>query len=424
MGDGPIRKAGGQRTITAGAGPVRVRGKGSFLVAFIFACLLFWWAPTLLLRFVAHMQDDVNTGTIAMSVFALILFCAGYLLPSQANRRHLFSERTLDQCEAFAFRGTILGAVAALIVAGSYAYSRIGIPYGIGEGIPTSYQTILYAHLFLGLIYQGTARPEKDGWKRIWICSIVIAFPRLLISLNGGRFFLAQAVVPIALIALARGWLVLSLKRVLYLSVCTLALVFLPAITRGDSSLYQRDFVAFFKDGSTLQLFQDNLDLDLTGRCPPLAISLTAKIVPYHALGICGIDVWGRTGVAATLDRILTYNDPMNFGLLTGPGSNFLLELYVTGGLFAVFSGSLIFGFICGRFVGLLNRRSIFAGMWAECLTRALLAPRGNLGYVFEIIPPLVFTISLLAFVLWLWHLIAQEQELSLTVHGKVPFRA
>lgn len=298
--------------------PPRVRGKAVFLGAFICACLLFWWAPTLLLRFVVHTRDQVSTGTIMISVLALTFFCIGYLLPSPSKQRSLFSIRTLDQFERFTYRATILGAGAAFIVAAYFAYSRIGIAYGTGEEIPTAFQVILYAHLFIGLIYLGTTEPDKSGWKRIWICAILIAFPRLLVYLNGGRFFLAQAIVPESLIAISRGWIRLSFKRSAYLSLLALALIFVPAITRGDSSLYECDFVRFFRSGSTLQLFRDNLDLDLTGRCPPLVVSMTAKIVPYHALGICGIDVWGRTGVAATLDRILTYNDPLNFGLLTG----------------------------------------------------------------------------------------------------------
>ena len=101
----------------------------------------------------------------------------------------------------------------------------------------------------------------------------------------------------------------------------------------------------------------------------------------------------------ATLERILTDNDPGSFhGTVSGTGSNYLLELYVTGGMFAVYLGSAVFGFTCRRFVKWIGLRSLFAGIWAECLTRALLAPRGNLGYVYERIPSLVLaTLAVIA---------------------------
>lgn len=94
--------------------------------------------------------------------------------------------------------------------------------------------------------------------------------------------------------------------------------------------------------------------------------------------------------MAATLDRILAYNDPTTEGTLTGPGANYILELYLSGGIGAILVGSLVFGMTCRWFAGWIGRRSLFAGIWAECLTRGLLAPRGTLGYVYQLIPVLV----------------------------------
>ncbi len=42
-----------------------------------------------------------------------------------------------------------------------------------------------------------------------------------------------------------------------------------------------------------------------------------------------------------------------------------------------------------------LANRSVFTGIWAMCLSRALFAPRSNLGYVFELIPGYVAATSL-----------------------------
>jgi hypothetical protein len=83
--------------------------------------------------------------------------------------------------------------------------------------------------------------------------------------------------------------------------------------------------------------------------------------------------------------------------------------LYVTGGLFAVYFGSVLFGFTCRSFLAWCGKRSLFAGIWAECLTRALLAPRGNLGYVYERIPSLVLATWLVVLVVWGMKLLQRE---------------
>jgi hypothetical protein len=112
----------------------------------------------------------------------------------------------------------------------------------------------------------------------------------------------------------------------------------------------------------------------------------------------------------ATLDRILTVNDPTTFeGTVAGTGSNYLLDLYLFSGMIAVFAGSAVFGFSCRRFVGWIGKRSLFSGIWAECLTRALMAPRGSLGYVYERIPSLVLATVLVVFIVWAGRLLCRE---------------
>jgi hypothetical protein len=50
----------------------------------------------------------------------------------------------------------------------------------------------------------------------------------------------------------------------------------------------------------------------------------------------------------------------------------------------------LLFGFTSRCLVHWLTEPSLFAGIWAESLSRALFAPRGTLGYVYEKIPSLL----------------------------------
>jgi len=371
----------------------RVRGKWFFLGAFIFACFLFWWLPSIVFRLLVHQADAVEDGMVAISVLALGLFVAGYLLPVSGNPRSQFSGRMLDGCGKFAFHAAFILFVPALIIAIVLLRSHAAVVYGMGVPIPRPYQAVLYAHLFFGFLYLGSADPEKQGWRRIFTVVALVTLPRLIESLHGGRFFLAQAVVPAVLVAVARGWIRFSAKRLLQFVALALVIIFVPPLTRGDEVIGQDESIKFFAAGSSLRLFQENIDLNLNGYCPPLLVSLTAKTIPYGLLGVCVVDIGGLKDMPATLDRILTLNDPWSFnGTVSGTGSNYLLDLYLFGGFPAVFAGSALFGFSCRRFVDWIGKRSLFSGIWAECLTRALMAPRSALGYVYERIPSLILT--------------------------------
>jgi hypothetical protein len=390
-----------------------VRGKWFFLASFIFACFLFWWLPSLLFRAVVHQADEIENETIAISVLALFCFITGYLIPAFGRPAPRISEPWIDACTDFSYRATVVLALPVLILSMMFWRSHASQTYGYVaiDAIPLSYQAILYTHLFFGFMYFGAAHPEKQGWRRIASTSILVILPRLIISLHWGRFFLAQAVLPALLIAIARGWIRLSPKRLIQTALLALVILFLPAMTRGDFDGGQTAIVEWFSGGSSLRLMQTDADLNLNGYCNPLFVSLTAKSIPYALLNLCVLDLGSQKNVPATLDRILTINNPVNSsGIVSGTGSNYLLELYLFGGSSAVYVGSFIFGFICRRFIGWIGARSLFAGIWAECLTRTLLAPRGNLSYALERIPSLVLTTLLVIVIVWVMRLLRMNQ--------------
>jgi oligosaccharide repeat unit polymerase len=260
--------------------------------------------------------------------------------------------------------------------------------YFEGQGITLSEQTVMYVHLFFGLLFvSAIAAPEKDR-KKLALVIFLIVVPRLLVALRWRRFYAAQAIVPIILIGLARGWINVSFKRFTYISLIGLFILFVPALTRGDNVFGEDEYgtpqiVNYFGYMNTLGFFQDNRDLKY--ECPPIMVSFTEKVIPYSVLGMCTVDVGKDRSVPASLDILLTKQESDD--LMAGTGSDYLLELYLAGGLTAVFIGSVAFGFTCRRFVHFIGHRSLYAAIWAESLSRALLAPRGNLGYVFERIP-------------------------------------
>ena len=228
-------------------------------------------------------------------------------------------------------------------------HSTPAVAAGIGaifSPIPRLYQAVLYTQLFFAFMFLPAVDPKKEGWRRVWIATTLVILPRLIISLHGGRFFLAQAVIPAILISIARGWTSISVRRTLQFAALALFIIFVPALTRGaglSDFLDQGELIKFFQAGSSLQRFQDNTDLSLEGRCPPFLVSLTAKSIPYGLIGICVVDAGGLKNLPATLDRILTINDPSTLnGTMSGSGSNYLLDLYLFGGVPAVFVGSAL----------------------------------------------------------------------------------
>src|SRR6266849_286764 len=381
-----------------------------FLGAFIVACGLFWWLPSILFRFVLHVHDPVQNWALWVSLLGVFTFAGGYLL-SPVRFKSTLPLHLIDACETLAYKATLWIACPAILLATQFFYSRSGVDYGQGEGLSLIQQAVLYTHMFFGFLFLGAARAIPQDRRRIIIASILIILPRFIISLRWGRFFLAQAIVPIVFIALARGWMHLSGKRVLQLGALAVLIVFVPALSRGDNFLGQDEIVTFFEAGSSLRLFQDNVDLNLTERCPPLLVSMTAKSIPYGLLDVCTMDYKGSKGVPATLDRILTDNDPSTAGTLNGTGANYLVELYLTGGIGAIILGSIFFGFSSRSFVRWISERSLFAGIWAECLSRALFAPRGTLGYVYERIPILLLATLIVITLAWVAH--AQAQAFS-----------
>jgi hypothetical protein len=385
-----------------------------FLASFLASCLLFWWLLSLLYRGVLGIEDPVTTSTLGMSVLSAGLFAAGFSLPRFRATGSTISRATLDGCERLSYRMTVLLFPPAIGLAVLFAASTVGQVYG-SVNVTFADQTVYYLHLFFGFMFLGVARAPQSR-RRIWIAVVLIALPRFVASMNYGRMFLAEGIVPMVLIAVARGFLQLSWKRTVQIAGLGLFIIVVPSLTRGDLSAAGEDaadaetpqIVHWFAGGSTLLVSQEYMDLDLTKRCPPLLVSLTGKLVPYALLHVCTITLSGMgasanvdTEFAANLDRVVTYEVNGADGSMSngGTGTSYLLELYLTAGLTGVVLGSFAFGAVCKFLANSLAARSLFSGIWAECLMRAVFSPRGMLGYVFEKVPGLLLATMLVVLI-------------------------
>lgn len=376
-----------------------------FALAFVAACGLFWWSPSLIFRYVLNVTDPVADPILIVSLIAVVVFLAGFFfLAPRKPAPPSPGGWELEGCADWGYALALALALPALLLAVHFSAQRMHVEYGTGEGIPFLHQAVLYAHMFFCLLFLGASRWDASTHSRILLVMLLLVLPRLLISLFWGRFFVAQAIVPIVLMAISRGWLRMNFALLLKLVLVAALIIFVPAMTRGDRIFGDEEITSFFAYGATLRLFQDNLDFDLTGRCEPLLVSLTAKLIPWGALHECTIDVGGQQQIPATLDHLLTSTEIGSLDALVGTGSNYLLELFLFGGLGAIFLGSLLLGWSARWFIRWLSVPSIFASIWAECLTRTLFAPRSTFGYVFERVPGLLLAILAVATLAYLTH--------------------
>lgn len=362
-----------------------------FPVAFTFACVLFWWSPSILMALL-NITNDLKPWTLEVSAVALCVFLAGYLFSFRLVTRPLLSARVNAICSDFAFKATVALALPAMLAGMQFAIYRAGLAYGEGHDISIYTQAILYLHMFFAYMFLGSV-PSCEGSDRrkiLW-ATVLVLTPRILITLHWGRFFAGQTVVAILFIALARGWIRMSAKRWIQISLVALLIFLGPILTRGNLAETEKiadsapQIVSFFEQGSTLHFFQEYHD-NLRSTCPPILVSMTERAIPYDKLGVCTITVGDRM-VPETVDNLLTRQNSNNLG--TGTGSIYIFELYLAGGVPGIVIGSLLFGVCCRWWVEHLGRASLFAGIWAECLVRSLMAPRGTLGYEFQRIPTL-----------------------------------
>lgn len=394
-----------------------------FPVAFAGSCLLFWWSPSILMAWF-HIDNDLRAWTLYVSVAALCVFLLGYLFSFRLLRRPLIAPHIAAMSNDFAFKATVALAIPALIVGGRFAWYRAGLAYGAGHDISGFTQAVLYLHMFFAYMFIGSVPTckGKDRRKILWAVALVLT-PRILITLHWARFFAGQTVVAILFIALARGWMKMSLKRWTQLLLIAM-LIFLGPILTRDSAATKAELVGggaelakFFSQGSTLNFFQVYHD-DLKSPCPPLLVSFTERIVPYNLLGVCTIQVGDIKGVPATVPTLLTR--ATSDDLAAGSGSIYLFGLYLLGGIPNIILGSFLFGLCCRWWVERLGYASVFAGIWAECLVRSLFAPRGSLGYVFQRIPSLLLATLGVIFLCQLID-IMQRQHKTLAARAEIP---
>src|SRR5260370_18388762 len=241
--------------MTAGVGAGKVVTR-LFHGMFVFACVVFWWLRGILFRLVG-LDDAVENWALWVSFLGICTFTAGYFLPP-VRFNSAFPSRLIDACEGLAYKATLWLAFPALVLAVQFFLYRGGVEYGQGEGLSILHQAVFYGHMFFAFLFLGAARSIREDQRRIIIASILVIAPRLIVSLRWGRFFLVQAVLPVLLIVLARGWVTLPRKRIFQLKGLAPFVLFIACLTRGRDFVVREGFGTVFQAGSWVRLFPNN----------------------------------------------------------------------------------------------------------------------------------------------------------------------
>jgi hypothetical protein len=377
-----------------------------YLTSFFSSCFLFWWLPFIFTRLFLHLPGIVSNWAMAISIVSAIFYFVGYLLFPTIAPFRVVSIDVINGCERLSEKMTI-GLFFPSIAYALYFYIlHLHDVYG-EYTIPFAAQGIFYAHLFFGFMYLSIFRLEKHRKKSLWFAIAFILLPRILISLNYGRAFIAFGALPIVFIAISRGWLKVTVKGVAGVLLVGVCIVIVPAMLRGDLKSQfggvgrnnMRMFLGgWLSSGSSLVVFDKASAANLLGECSPILVSLTEQIVPYETLGICTVP--HGPGVSASDSAgIATYIINGDSFSYAGTGSTYILDLYWAGGIIAIIVGSIIMGATCRLFVSAVAYRSIFSGIWAESLVRSLFAVRGTYGYMYQRIPSLLFATFLCALI-------------------------
>ena len=264
------------------------------------------------------------------------------------------------------------------------AWNTASVGYGYVEAIGRPLNLALYVNLSLLPVILWNR--DVLGVRRYWVILFLIVLPRALITLGGGRFFVLQALIPIALWETQRMRHVVNVKTVAVGSGILLAMFYgIPAL-RGDALLGFAGMVAGSPLGFVAAVESSGV-LQNNDRSELVTCSV---VVNATGLDPCGLrDVFRVPGdVPARLDHATTYHLREMTGFETlGTGGNPVVEAFPRGEL----SWGVLWFAIAGGLLSWTVWRSVTSPVACYLLphvtAKSLFLWRATLSEIFERIP-------------------------------------
>jgi hypothetical protein len=303
-------------------------------------------------------------------------------------------------------RGTALDGALGLAVLYLWLSAPLLLPWSAVEGWNTARQgygnvEAISRPLNLALYVNLSMLPvvlwncDVLGPRRYWALLVIIVLPRALIALGGGRFFVLQALIPIALWEARRMRRLVSARAVVGGAAGLLVILWgIPAL-RGDAYLGLAGLVAGSPLGFVAQVeatgvLRNNTRSELVG-CEIVANATS--------LDVCSLrEVFGvPREVPARLDQATTWRIREMTGFDTlGTGGNPVVEAFPRGELSW---GLLWFALAGGLLLWTVDRsrtHPVACYLLPHVAAKSLFLWRGTLSEIFERIPLILLSYALL----------------------------
>lgn len=346
--------------------------------------------PSMMIRaevFRRHDQEDEVYEYLTLSVIAVAL---AYLVACVWIGRRAATPRPQTERDAalkgsarlIAYLTPVCGGLAVAFVA-----MRWGTEYGEGDSMPYIFQIFLYAHLYTFFFYLRFVDADEVKSRRFLLVSLAVLLPRLLIATHWGRFFVGQALLPFVFALLVGGNVKIRMRHLLMIIAGAGCIYFVLPLLRGDDVGGEgtESVLKFIAAGGPVNLVGQVEEVDQT--FPNVNFLMTGLVGPFAPNLLSAeerIDIWGQEGAPLTLDRAFAALEGIGFYSLTGPGSVYVADLLVLGGMGALLGGSVVIGIFLAFARSLYRLLALFSLALFDIVSKIVFLPRTSFTYLID----------------------------------------
>jgi hypothetical protein len=358
------------------------------LFVFLIGVLVFWVLPEAIRIGVFNTyQDDGVYSSLAISTVVVAL--AYLVFAMLIGRRKPASDGAIDNRVALKLTSTLIAYLTpvCMVLACVFVAMRWGVDYGEGDSMPYAFQLFLYAHLYLFFFYLRFIDENEVKSRRFLLITLAVLVPRLLISTHWGRFFFGQAMLPFLFALLVGGNLVVRLRHIVVILLGAGSIYFVLPLIRGDDvgSNGTESVLTFIAAGGPVSLVGKVEEVDQT--FPNVNFLMTGLVGPFAPSLLSAeerIDIWGQEGAPLTLDRAFAALEGIGFYSLTGPGSVYVADLLVLGGMGALIAGSIVIGGLLACAKNLYRMPALWSLALFDIVSKIVFLPRTSFTYLID----------------------------------------
>ncbi len=366
--------------------------KGSWIVdplfIFMIGAATFWLVPEAIrIVYFNTYQDDEVYGYLMLSagVVSVSYFLAAAWLGSTLADQRTAPDR--DGTLRLAARAIACLAPVCMLLAATFIGMRWGTEYGEGDSMPYVFQIFLYAHLYTFFFYLRFVDENEVRSRRFLLLSLAVLMPRLLIATHWGRFFVGQAMLPFVFAMLVGGNVMVRMRHVLVIILGAGCIYFVLPMLRGDDVGGQgtESVLRFIAGGGPVHLVGQVEDVEQA--YPNVNFLMTGLVGPFAPNLLSAeerIDIWGQEGAPLTLDRAFAALEGIGFYSLTGPGSVYVADLLVLGGMGALVAGSVVIGGLLACARNLYRLPVLLSLALFDIVSKIVFLPRTSFTYLID----------------------------------------